>query len=74
MFIAILIAVPLGLITALKRDQPADYIGSVIAVLGISIPGFLLGILLILFLAVENGESFPHRGTAAGSRTRSGRC
>ena len=35
MFIAMLIAVPLGLITALKRDQPADYVGSVIAVLGI---------------------------------------
>jgi peptide/nickel transport system permease protein len=61
MLIAILIAVPLGLITALKRDQPADYIGSVIAVLGISIPGFLLGILLILFLAVE-WRIFPASG------------
>ena len=61
MFIAMLIAVPLGLITALKRDQPADYIGSVIAVLGISIPGFLLGILLILFLAVE-WRVFPASG------------
>jgi ABC-type dipeptide/oligopeptide/nickel transport system permease component len=61
MLIAILIAVPLGLITALKRDQPADYVGSVIAVLGISIPGFLLGILLILFLAVE-WRIFPASG------------
>jgi peptide/nickel transport system permease protein len=61
MLIAMLIAVPLGLITALKRDQPADYIGSVIAVLGISIPGFLLGILLILFLAVE-WRVFPASG------------
>jgi len=61
MLIAILIAVPLGLITALKRDQPADYVGSVIAVLGISIPGFLLGILLILSLAVE-WRIFPASG------------
>jgi ABC-type dipeptide/oligopeptide/nickel transport system permease component len=53
MIVAILIAVPLGLITAIKRDQMADYVGSIIAVLGISIPSFLLGILLILLLAVE---------------------
>lgn len=53
MFIAVLVAVPLGLITAVKRDQTADYVGSILAVLGISIPGFLLGVLLILLFAVE---------------------
>ena len=61
MLIAILIAVPLGLITSLHRDRPADYIGSVLAVLGISIPSFLLGILLILFFAVE-WRIFPASG------------
>src|SRR6476659_6339996 len=35
MIVAMMIAVPLGLITALKRDQPADYVGSIAAVLGI---------------------------------------
>ncbi|MCC6791345.1 MAG: ABC transporter permease [Thermomicrobiales bacterium] len=53
MIVAVLIAVPLGLITALYRDRPADYIGSILAVLGISVPGFLIGILLILFFSVE---------------------
>ncbi|MGD9715220.1 MAG: ABC transporter permease, partial [Thermomicrobiales bacterium] len=53
LIIAILIALPLGMITALHRDRPADYIGSIIAVLGISIPAFLLGILFILLFAIE---------------------
>jgi peptide/nickel transport system permease protein len=61
MLVAVLIAVPLGLITALYRDRPADYVGSILAVLGISIPGFLLGILLILFFAVE-WRVFPASG------------
>jgi len=61
MIIALLIAVPLGLITALNRDRPADYVGSILAVLGISIPSFLLGILLILFFAVE-WRVFPSSG------------
>jgi peptide/nickel transport system permease protein len=53
MVVAILIALPLGVVTALQRDRPADYVGSIVAVLGISVPGFLLGILLILVFAVE---------------------
>lgn len=61
MIVAMMIALPLGLITALKRDQPADYVGSIVAVLGISIPGFLLGILLILFFSVQ-WRVFPSSG------------
>lgn len=61
MLVAILIAFPLGTITALQRGRPADLIGSIIAVLGISIPSFLLGILLILAFAV-NWRIFPPSG------------
>jgi ABC-type dipeptide/oligopeptide/nickel transport system permease component len=61
MLMAVLIAVPLGMITALKRDRPADYVGSIVAVIGISIPSFLLGILLIMVLAVE-WRIFPAAG------------
>lgn len=53
MLIAVIIAVPLGIITALKQDTALDYGGSVFAVSGISTPNFLLGILLILLFAVE---------------------
>jgi len=61
LIVAIAVAVPLGLLTALKRDQTADLVGSIVAVLGLSIPNFLLGILLILFFAVE-WRIFPAAG------------
>jgi ABC-type dipeptide/oligopeptide/nickel transport system permease component len=53
MIIAILVAVPLGVVTAMNRDRWPDYLGSIVSVLGISVPSFLLGILLVLLLAVH---------------------
>jgi ABC-type dipeptide/oligopeptide/nickel transport system permease component len=53
MIVAIIIAVPLGVLTAVNRDRPIDYAGSILAVLGISVPSFVLGILLILLFAVH---------------------
>jgi ABC-type dipeptide/oligopeptide/nickel transport system permease component len=47
------VAIPIGIVTALKRDTAVDYAGTVVAVLGVSMPGFLLGILLILVLSVN---------------------
>lgn len=61
MLIAVLVAFPLGIITALHRGRPADLVGSVIAVLGISVPSFLFGILLILMFAV-NWRMLPAAG------------
>ncbi len=61
MLIAMLIAFPLGIITALHRGRPTDLVGSTIAVLGISIPSFLLGILLIMAFAV-NWRLLPASG------------
>lgn len=61
MLIAMLLAFPLGIITALYRGRPADLVGSIIAVLGISVPSFLLGILLILAFAV-NWRLLPASG------------
>jgi ABC-type dipeptide/oligopeptide/nickel transport system permease component len=53
MVIAIIVAVPLGVVTAMHRDRWPDYLGSIVSVLGISVPSFLLGILLVLLLAVH---------------------
>jgi ABC-type dipeptide/oligopeptide/nickel transport system permease component len=53
--IAMLIAVPVGIITALKRDRFADYAGSVFALVGFAIPSFVLGILLIYVFSVRLG-------------------
>jgi peptide/nickel transport system permease protein len=53
-------------VTALQRDRPVDYAGTVFSVIGISTPGFLLGILLILLFAVRLHvlPSSGYRGSA----------
>jgi peptide/nickel transport system permease protein len=53
LLVAMLISVPLGIATALGRDSALDLFGSIVALLGVSVPGFLLGILFILLFAVH---------------------
>jgi peptide/nickel transport system permease protein len=53
LLVAVLISVPLGIATALHRDSALDLFGSIVALLGVSVPGFLLGILFILLFAVH---------------------
>ncbi len=47
--IALLFAIPLGVISAVKRDSAADYGARLTGLIGISIPGFWLATLLIIF-------------------------
>lgn len=51
--IALLIAFPAGIITALKRNTPIDYGVSVIAFVGVAMPSFWFGIILIVVFAVK---------------------
>lgn len=53
MLIAISLAIPLGLISAAKKDRALDYSASFFSLLGISIPNFYLGPLLILLFAIK---------------------
>ena len=53
MVLGILIGIPLGLLTAVKRNSWIDYLGRFFALLGLSVPDFFLGILLILFFSVK---------------------
>ncbi len=53
--IAILIAVPLGVISASHRNEPTDYSATLFSLLGISTPNFWLGLMLILLFAVQLG-------------------
>jgi peptide/nickel transport system permease protein len=53
MLIAVLIAVPLGVLAAVKRGTIIDRAATVGSLLGVSLPGFWFGILLILLFAVE---------------------
>lgn len=51
--LAILIAVPLGVIAALRPGGLVDRVALVVSLIGLSVPQFFLGLLLILFFSVE---------------------
>lgn len=51
-FISCLIGIPLGILSALKRNTWIDGVIRVIALLGVSVPGFASATLLILFLSL----------------------
>jgi len=53
--VSLLIAVPIGVLSAVKRDTALDYGGKTIALLGQSMPSFWLGIVLIWIFAVGLG-------------------
>jgi peptide/nickel transport system permease protein len=53
MFIAILIAIPLGVIAGTNRGTLIDNFASVIALLGISLPSFVIGPMLVYIFAVK---------------------
>lgn len=55
MIIAVGMAVPLGLLSALRKDRLIDHGAMFLALLGISIPHFFLGPLLILFFSIQLG-------------------
>lgn len=51
--LTILIAVPLGILSAIYKNRLADYIIRAISFTGISIPTFWLGLLLIYFFSIK---------------------
>lgn len=55
------VAIPIGLLSALKRDTFWDYLGTGLAMLGQAIPPYWLGIMLILVFSVALGW-FPTSG------------
>jgi peptide/nickel transport system permease protein len=65
MGISILIAVPIGVLSAVKKDSIFDYIGKLIALAGQSLPPFWLGIVLIFIFAVQL-DLFPTSGRGGG--------
>jgi peptide/nickel transport system permease protein len=51
--LSLVVSIPLGVLAATRAQTPFDYVASVIALVGQSIPSFWLGILLILFFGVH---------------------
>lgn len=55
MLIALLISIPAGIVSAVKRGSVWDHSATVFGLAGLSMPNFWLGILMILFFSVELG-------------------
>ncbi|ADI15526.1 ABC transporter permease [Truepera radiovictrix] len=53
MLVALLIAIPIGVLSAVRKDTALDYAGTLFALSGLSVPNFWLGILLILVVSVQ---------------------
>ena len=56
--VAVAIAIPLGVLSATRRNEPADYGATLFSLVGISTPNFWLGVMLIIVLAVQ-WDLFP---------------
>jgi peptide/nickel transport system permease protein len=53
--LAVFLGIPIGVISAVKKNSWFDYASLSIALIGISLPTFLIGILLILLFGVTLG-------------------
>ena len=51
--VSLLVGIPLGILSSIKRGSLVDQVGKVVALLGQSAPPFWLGIMLIIFFAVS---------------------
>ena len=66
MMVALLISIPAGVRSALRRNRWDDRLLSFVSLLGLSFPNFALGPILILFFAISLGL-LPVSGTALWS-------
>lgn len=53
MILALLIAVPIGVLSAARRNRPEDYGAMVLAMVGVSMPNFWLGLVLIIVFGLR---------------------
>ncbi len=53
LFIALVLAVPFGVVSAVSRSRLVQYLASIAAMLGVSIPTFWLGMMVLLIFSVR---------------------
>ena len=53
MIFALVIGIPAGILSAVEKGTATDYVANVVALSGLSIPNFWLGIMLILLVSVK---------------------
>jgi peptide/nickel transport system permease protein len=59
MVIAIAISVPLGTLSAVRQDTWIDYVARIGAIVGLSLPSFWTGTIIVVFLALAWGYAVP---------------
>lgn len=59
MVIAVLISVPLGTVSAVRQDTWIDYGARIGAIVGLSLPSFWTGTIIVVFLALAAGYAVP---------------
>ena len=57
--IGLVIALPVGIYSAIRQDTAADYLGRSIAIIGLATPNFWLGIMVMIYPAIWWGWSPP---------------
>lgn len=62
MGVALLIALPAGIIGALRQNTWADYTATSVAMIGVSIPEFFIGVLLLLVFSIGLNGLLPSSG------------
>lgn len=62
--IALALGIPMGVIAAVQRGRAADFAVMLIAIVGVSIPGFWMGLMFIQVFSLHLGW-FPVAGTSA---------
>jgi len=55
MILGLVIAIPIGVLSATQQDEATDYVGRLVAISGLSLPDFWLGTLVITFAAIWFG-------------------
>src|ERR1043166_4667611 len=62
MGVALVIAIPAAIIGALRQNTWADYTATSVAMVGVSIPEFFAGVLLLMVFSVGLGGALPSSG------------
>ncbi len=63
---SVLIAVPLAVLAAARRDHPTDHAIRAVPLVGLGFPAFWIGIMLLLAFALNSGRLFPVGGYGEG--------
>jgi len=62
--LSVVVGIPMGVLAALRRNSPPDFVVALVSVLGVSVPAFWLGIILILIFSV-NLNWLPSSGVSS---------